>query len=497
MSAVTASMLYDFVECPQRVSLDLFGDQARRDNPSPFVQLLWERGTLYEQRVVGELKDPFTNLKDVASDQKEKLTLEAIARKDPLIYGGRISHGDLVGEPDLLRLDGDAYVAGDIKSGSGEEGGSDDEDGKLKVRYAVQLGLYTDILEQIGKSAGRKPFVWDIHGKEVTYDLTVAQGKKDPRALWEDYQDVVGEVRAIVAKKVTTAPAYGGVCKNCVWYTYCGADLATSDDLTLIPYLGRSKRDVLVEKIPTRGALAAANLSDFVDEKKKKSVFAGIGAGTLETFIARAKLLTTKGAKPFLRGAVLLPSADKELFFDIEVDPLRDVCYLHGFIERAGRDNATEKFVSFFAEKATEADEKKAFGDAWAYIAGSGSAATYYYGSYERTWYRKLRKKYPDVCTEEELNAFFELPETVNLYNDIVVKATEWPTIDHSIKTLAKYLGFGWRDLHPSGAASIEWFDKWVKTADPAVRQRILEYNEDDCRATRVVVDEIRSMASG
>jgi predicted RecB family nuclease len=33
------------------------------------------------------------------------------------------------------------------------------------------------------------------------------------------------------------------------------------------------------------------------------------------------------------------------------------------------------------------------------------------------------------------------------------------------------------------GAASIEWFDRWIKTGDPAIRQRILDYNEDDCRA--------------
>ena len=73
-------------------------------------------------------------------------------------------------------------------------------------------------------------------------------------------------------------------------------------------------------------------------------------------------------------------------------------------------------------------------------------------------------------------------------------KATEWPTRDFSLKTLAKYLGFNWRDTHPSGAASIEWFDRWVETHDPAVRQHILDYNEDDCRATRVVLDGIRGM---
>lgn len=44
----------------------------------------------------------------------------------------------------------------------------------------------------------------------------------------------------------------------------------------------------------------------------------------------------------------------------------------------------------------------------------------------------------------------------VDLYFDVVKKATEWPLYDQSIKTLAQYLGFEWRDPDPSGAASIE-----------------------------------------
>jgi hypothetical protein len=75
-----------------------------------------------------------------------------------------------------------------------------------------------------------------------------------------------------------------------------------------------------------------------------------------------------------------------------------------------------------------------------------------------------------------------------------VLQATEWPTRNHSIKTLAKYLGFEWRDGHPSGAASVELFDRWCRERDPALKQRLLQYNEDDCRATRVLLDGIRSL---
>lgn len=58
----------------------------------------------------------------------------------------------------------------------------------------------------------------------------------------------------------------------------------------------------------------------------------------------------------------------------------------------------------------------------------------------------------------------------MDLYYNVVQKATEWPTRDHSIKTLAAFLGFAWRDPHPSGAASIEWFDRWTKTGESRTR---------------------------
>ncbi len=53
-------------------------------------------------------------------------------------------------------------------------------------------------------------------------------------------------------------------------------------------------------------------------------------ANRLRTFHERAKLLSIKGAKPYLREAMALPHADTELFFDIEVDVMRSVVYPSG-----------------------------------------------------------------------------------------------------------------------------------------------------------------------
>jgi uncharacterized protein len=491
--SITASMLYNLVSCEHRLFLDTFGDLSQRDEPNAFIQLLWEKGTLFEQDVIQKLDTPFLDLSCYRGEEKECRTREAIEQHVPLIYSGRLSVENLLGEPDLLRKEGTGYVAGDIKSGSGEEGNEDG--GKLKKSYAVQLGLYTDILERLQLSTGRWGFIWDIHGKEIRYDFSQPQGPRTPQTWWDLYDTFRQRAKDILEQTQLTRPAYSsGICKLCHWYRPCLLDLQKQHDLTLLPELGRSKRDVLCAHFSTIQDFASSNLDTLVDGKK--TCLPGIGLGTLHKLHARAQLVSAGDqARPYLRKAIDLPLHDVEVFFDIEVDPLRDHTYLHGFIERHHRDTATERYVTFFADQPTAEAEQTAFAQAIAYLQRHADSKVYYYSKYERTIYRKLQATYPDVCSAEDIEVIFSPERAIDLYFDVVLKATEWPTRDYSLKTLAKYLGFLWRDTHPSGAASIEWFHRWVESADPTIKQRILDYNEDDCIATRVLLDGIRRLS--
>src|SRR5476651_818290 len=106
MQPITASILYALVKCPHRIWLDAVGDASQRDPINPFVELLWERGAKFEQETIRGLGLPFLDLSALPLEQKEAETLAAMQRGEKLIYGGRISSGDLVGQPDLLRHEG-------------------------------------------------------------------------------------------------------------------------------------------------------------------------------------------------------------------------------------------------------------------------------------------------------------------------------------------------------------------------------------------------------
>lgn len=209
---ITASQLYNLVECPKRVELDSFGDVSQRDPENAFVKLLWERGSNYEKEVVDKLSVPFVDLSGLAPEDKKAKTLDAMKKGVGLIYGGMISADDLLGVPDLLRNEGGKYAPIDIKSGRAEEGGGeDDSDGKPKPHYAVQLGLYIDVLERLGLSAGRYGYIFDIHGTEKKYDFSIPQGVKNTDTLWDKYQRALGDARNILSKTTAPLAAYAAV----------------------------------------------------------------------------------------------------------------------------------------------------------------------------------------------------------------------------------------------------------------------------------------------
>jgi hypothetical protein len=56
---ITGSMLRDMISCPHRVTMDLFADPADRDEVSPFIRMLWEKGASHEQSIVGEFVSPY------------------------------------------------------------------------------------------------------------------------------------------------------------------------------------------------------------------------------------------------------------------------------------------------------------------------------------------------------------------------------------------------------------------------------------------------------
>ena len=160
----------------------------------------------------------------------------------------------------------------------------------------------------------------------------------------------------------------------------------------------------MIGDITTLAELAEINPDGFILGKKTR--FSGIGPETLKKFYTRARLLKTPDAKPYLTEPVRLPASKRELHFDVEVDPSRDHLYLHGFVVR-DQGVAEDRFVSFIAESPQPESERQAFADAMAFFRASPDATVYVYSHYERTRYRVLQQRYPEVASADDIEALF------------------------------------------------------------------------------------------
>lgn len=495
MKHISATDLYSYIQCPHRIWRETHDDTTLKDPPNEFVQLLWQQGVQYEQKLIDQQKaeGSILDLSTIPIDERFGQTIKAMQDKIPCIYQGYLQIDDLVGKPDLLELQGNGeYIPIDIKSAMGsKDSGSDEEEPKLKKTYAIQLSLYVDVLLRLGFSRTKIGKIWDSKGQIVEYNLEASQGKINKQTWWELYQEVLLRTRDILNKRLITEAALGSICKMCEWYRDCKTSCINRNDISLIHELGRSRKSDFSQIAKTVEELASIKTENYVDAKGKTS-FKGIGEKTLTKMHRRAKLLASKGKEPIILEKYTLPDKPVELFFDIETDPTQDMVYLHGVVERK---NGKQKFYAFVAEEVSGEKERECWAQFWQYIHTLDHIdyAVYYYSKYERTQYRILSQKYPDVASLTEIEAFFDKSRAIDLYYDIVLKCTDWPTHNYSVKTLAQHLGFKWRDENPSGAASIQWFNEYCRTKDQRILKRILDYNEDDCIAMAVLKDKLQT----
>lgn len=493
---VSASQLYNYYQCPHKIWQDKFGPKEEEiQETNPFVQLLWDKGVQHEEKVVSGLYGTYVDLSQGTITERIQKTNHAIAAKEKLLYQPVLSTQGLYGIPDLLELQPDGtYLPIDIKSGMGFEGQTDDSEGQQKKHYALQLCMYVDILTSMSLCSSRQAFIIDGDGVRVTYELDKVLNARTGETFWQYYEQTLHNVTQILSGAKSNEPAMAGVCKLCSWYYVCKKWCSDHDDPTQLFYLGRSVRDKLKTEIQvsTVADVAVMDVADLLARKKAdKSFLKGLGDSTLQSAKRRAEMFLQK-TPPVAYTPITLPVVAYELFFDIEDDPTQDFVYLHGIYVR---ENGKEYFKDFTADHISPAAEEKAWKDFWDYIhsLAPGSFAVYYYSSHEKTIYFKLQKKYPGVISEEALKSFFENQNVIDLYS-VVLKQTDWPLGSYSIKELATYLGFKWRDATPSGALSIQWFNEYIRDRDPKQLQRILEYNEDDCKATMVLKDGLVKM---
>jgi uncharacterized protein len=476
----SATDLYNIARCKHRVFLDRSGPVSERLAPPAEALRLREEGIEHERLVIEGLDVTIVPPGGSIADRAAR-TAALMAAGAPLIYHGMLTQRDLTGEPDLLRrveressFGSFGYEPVDVKNGRATKS---TKSTVVKAEYAMQLLAYAELL---GHAQGWRPergWIVDRHQSWQEVDLTLNL---------EAYAEARLVLQMIERGTSSTGPGWKTACAQCGWRDKCWEELVAGDDLTTLPDIGEPKREKLwTIGIRTVADLAAADPNHIASTK-------GLGQrARLWPLRARA----VKTGLPAKRGPWVPTVADFEISYDVENLTGGNV-YLHGLLVRpmAARKRGTPGFVESdygtFEPICAEYPETEA--DVWARFLAKlvdletrGTYVTYIYSPHERGVLRRLRGTYGGSPALDRFEA-----SIVDLRR-IVVDSVIFPTDGNGLKTIAAYVDFHWRDPDPGGAQSITWWTSyWANPEQHLVaRSRVLEYNEDDVRATFAVRD--------
>lgn len=463
LQTITATQIRQYMTCSCSLYLDLHGHQEERAEGHRFVVHLQQLGMEHERQLADQL--PHSLVPHGPLEWRAAWTATLIGHGVARIRHPALVAEGLAGVPDFLeRVDTPSslgrysYRPVDVEISASPK----PEDVAQLATYAILLGRVQGTVPESG-------------------DLILADGSRAAVHLQETINDVLGllpEVRATIEGR-PVPPTLSAECGMCPWWERCLRMLWESGDVSLIDGLGRAKKANLVEAgYGDLSAIAAAGSEDLARCR-------GISAGMAERMIVQARTLLE--GRPLILSSPDLPQAQLELYVDMECQQGTQMIYLIGVLEcRSGRP---DRFIPFVADRAEYE------GDMWArfveYLRGLPSnPVSYHYHSFEATHLRKLAERH-GIDGESEAKLFGGLIDLHRVLKQSVVL----PLHSYALKPLAKWMGFRWRETGADAAMSMLWFDLWLSTGDKSYLQASITYNEDDCRATKMVAMWLRSGA--
>jgi predicted RecB family nuclease len=491
---ISDHLLLNYKRCHRRTFLEIFGNPQDQDPAKDFLQKLKRENQIHVQNVIqgrslepdfpqasrrdwqlnaqqtielmhqgvdcialGTLTVDFFQWQAASSDALEPRIIEHAA--------DFLSQITLIAAPSLLIKQPEASIFGNwsylpvnIKLGR-----------KPKPEYKLVAAFHAQILAIIQKHLPeRSPLILKEHN---SYQVNLAHGLTK-------MQETVTECLTMLADHHEPEVFISRQrCSLCNWYGYCHQVAKASEHLSLIPGV-TPKRYEYLQSLGVNTVESLANIAPVHLEE------------TLGYDVAhqlKQQITAIQSDRPLIRvsfdivNTQPIPSGAIELYFDIEAEPERQTDYLLGVL-LVDRINNTEQFHAFLAENLE--DEGKIWQEFLDFITLYPDAPIFHYSEYEADTIKRLAQLYntPRNQKKEILSRLVDL-------HHWVTEAVIFPVESYSLKALANWIGFYWRETTGSGDQSVCWYDQWLQTQDRALLDLILSYNEDDCRATRYLKD--------
>lgn len=481
---LTDELLLDYKRCRRKAFLEIYGDSSEQEQPQDFLLKLRQDSFTHKKAVFALAPSQKPNYPDRDWEAGAQATWSLMQQGTERISQGvllskTVEGQKLVSSPDLLikqpgrSIFGDwLYVPTTIKLGK-----------RPKPEYKIIAAFCAQILAVVQRIWPTT--AWLILRRQkvhaVNLDIWIPVMQKLVGECLETWQQQQ-EPEVFISRQK---------CGLCQWHSSCYAIAQSQKHLSLLPGVTpRRYQDLQSLGLTTVESIAAASvttLESVLSEKIAADLVQQAQATAQNRAILRhnyysrdvreatasAEYLLPSTPQPDIN---FLPTADVELYFDIEAEPSLKLDYLLGILV-VERHSRTEKFYPLMAEQpiAEESIWQQFLELVWLYP----DAPIFHFASYEVEALKRLAKLYH---TPSQLIQPL-LPRLRDVHQQVINTVT-LPVESYSLKNLARWLGFEWRDREISGSQCVCLYSQWLETGNRSFLEIIRRYNEDDCRAT-------------
>jgi len=293
-------------------------------------------------------------------------------------------------------------------------------------------------------------------------------------------------------------------CAICSWRRPCNAHAAASGHLGDVSGVGTGRRRQLIQlQIHTIAELAQSDPSwlgkalarqghpSQTDHHNALATALVLQARSQQSQQAQRRTNpATFSAQSSLTAR--LHQAPGVLLYDIEADPDVRENYLHGFLVWTRQDPGAP--LDLTANPTGTSPRHHPIlclphhgdGRCWQRIHRLLSRfpgwPLLHYGETERVELLRLAHQVGASTASRE-----ELKQRLVDVHQLVRQQWVLPLSSYGLKSVATWLGFRWRQPNAEGARAVLWWRHWRRHGNRDDLRRILDYNYDDCQATRIV----------
>jgi predicted RecB family nuclease len=148
--------------------------------------------------------------------------------------------------------------------------------------------------------------------------------------------------------------------------------------------------------------------------------------------------------------------------------------------------------VAFWADDPSE--ESIIWKNFLAFLGRLDNPTVIHYGSYEKQFLRDMAQRYPDETPDQAFVG--RLTEKSCNVLSTVFSHVYFPVYSNGLKDVVRFLGYVWSDPMMSGALASVRRLRWEQTKEPKIKEDLIEYNADDCRALVELAKSLSAIAA-